>query len=150
MVDPLAFKPVLHARCRMWVKERIRSTELSIASARTGSEEVPAPTQPGSFRAAAGHELERQEVALRNLHLMRAALDRIDPTEPKALPESGALVRTDLGLFYIAVGLGRLVIDGQEYWVVSQDAPLVVAMKDAPPGGITFFNGKAYRMLAIG
>lgn len=153
MADTATLKPALHARCRQWVKERIRSTELAIAGTRAAANDdtkSSAGDKHEVARAMAHQELEKQEVILRNLHLMRTALDRIDPDVPQTQPVPGALVRTDLGLFYIAVGLGRLVVDGQEYWVVSKDAPLVNAMKDAPPGGIAFFNGKAYRMLGIG
>jgi hypothetical protein len=95
-------------------------------------------------------EIEKQQVSLGNLLAMKEVLARIDPTMRQERVREGALVRTDRGLFYIAVGLGRVVVEGAEVLVMSPQAPLAEALGRTPVGGTAHFNGVAYRVVEIG
>ena len=59
-------------------------------------------------------------------------------------------MRTDRGLFYIAVGLGRVMVGDQEVLVMSPQAPLAEALHRTPIGGTARFNGVAHVVVEVG
>jgi hypothetical protein len=150
---PLPLKVTLHNHCLALLDTRIKAAELSIAdtqqSARSDTKSS-AGDKHETGRAMAQLEVEKQQVSLGNLLAMEEVLARIDPTVRQERVREGALVRTDRGLYYIAVGLGRVLVDGQEVMVMSPQAPLAEALQRTPVGGTVRFNGVAQVVLEIG
>lgn len=150
---PPTLKATLHNHCLALLETRIKAAELSIAdtqqSARSDTKSS-AGDKHETGRAMAQLEIEKQQVSLGNLLAMKEVLARIDPTMRQERVREGALVRTDRGLFYIAVGLGRVVVEGVEVLVMSPQAPLAEALGRTPVGGTAHFNGVAYRVVEIG
>ncbi|MBK9288414.1 MAG: 3-oxoacyl-ACP synthase [Flavobacteriales bacterium] len=152
MTDLPTFKPLAHAHCLAVVKERIVDLEANILDTQRSSQsdtKSSAGDKHETGRAMAQLEVEKQQVSLGNLIAMRDVLARLDPTLPHKRVHEGALVRTDRGLFYIAVGLGRLVVDGQEVLVMSPQAPLAEALQRTPIGGTARFNGVAHVVVDV-
>lgn len=153
MTDLPSFKHLTHAHCLAVVNERIVDLEASILDTQRSSQsdtKSSAGDKHETGRAMAQLEIEKQQVSLGNLIAMRDVLARLDPTVPQERVREGALVRTDRGLFYIAVGLGRMVVDGQEVLVMSPQAPLAEALQRTPIGGTARFNGVAQVVVEVG
>lgn len=153
MTDLPSFKPLAHAHCLAVVNERIVDLEASILDIQRSSQsdtKSSAGDKHETGRAMAQLEIEKQQVSLGNLIAMRDVLARLDPAVPQERVREGALVRTDSGLFYIAVGLGRMVVDGQEVLVMSPQAPLAEALQHTPIGGTARFNGLAQVVVEVG
>lgn len=153
MTDLPSFKPLAHARCLAVVNERITDLEASILDTQRSSQsdtKSSAGDKHETGRAMAQLEIEKQQVSLGNLIAMRDVLARLDPTVPQERVREGALVRTDRGLFYIAVGLGRLVVEGQEVLAMSPQAPLAEALQRTPISGTARFNGVAHVVVEVG
>lgn len=131
---------------------RIADLEASIADTQRSSQsdtKSSAGDKHETGRAMAQLEIEKQLVSLGNLLAMREVLARIDPTLPQERVREGALVRTDRGLFYIAVGIGRMVVEGTEVLVMSPQAPLAKALGRTPIGGTAQFNGVAHVVMEM-
>ncbi len=153
MLDLTNFKPLAHAHCLSVVHERITELQASILDIQRSSQsdtKSSAGDKHETGRAMAQLEVEKQQVSLGNLIAMRDVLARLDPTVPQERVREGALVRTVRGLFYIAVGLGRLMVDGQEVLVMSPQAPLAEALQRTPIGGTARFNGVAHVVVEVG
>ena len=60
--------------------------------------------------------------------------------------QAGSLVRTDRGNFYVAIGIGKVTLDGEVYYCVSVGAPLVRAMLGKEVGDEVTFNGVVRRI----
>jgi hypothetical protein len=99
-------------------------------------------------QAMAQLEIEKQQVSLGNQLAMQDVLMRLDPTLPQVRLCKGALVRTDSGLFNVAVGLGRVALNGQDVRVLSPQASLVGVLKGRAIGGAALFNGREHTLLA--
>ena len=63
--------------------------------------------------------------------------------------ETGALVRTDRGWFYIAVPLGEMHLEGTTMMCISPQAPLAQAMRGKIVGERFTVNGNIFRILDI-
>ncbi len=61
----------------------------------------------------------------------------------------GSLVQTDQGLFYLAIGVGRLIVEGKEVFVLSPSAPVGKLFVGRQAGDTLSFNGKQYVVLAV-
>lgn len=146
-------KPAVHALCLALVRERMEQVEAGIADARASAQsdtKSSAGDKHETSRAMAQLEIEKQQVSLGNLLAMQDVLQRLDPTRTNTRMGEGALVRTDSGLFYVAVGLGRIVVAGQEVHVISPQAPLMAVLKGVDIGGSALFNGRRHTMVEVG
>jgi hypothetical protein len=54
----------------------------------------------------------------------------------------GSLAITNKGQFYISVGLGKVVFEGVQYFVVSPTAPVAAALLGKRVGEQAVFNGQ--------
>jgi hypothetical protein len=63
--------------------------------------------------------------------------------------ETGSLVITDNGKFYIAISAGALVVDGETYFAVSPASPVGLKLAGNKVGGSFEVNGKVYRVLEV-
>lgn len=83
----------------------------------------------------------KEQLQMQQLQAMNAckALYQI-PKEAKQQVEHGAVVITDKQRFFIAVGLGKLDMDGESYYVISALAPIYAAMKGKKEGETFTFN----------
>ena len=79
-----------------------------------------------------GREMLQQEInnlqrQLNEILNQQAVIQKIS-CEPMDKVQNGALVKTDKGLFYIAVSAGEIVFGKQKIMTVSAESPLVKAM----------------------
>jgi hypothetical protein len=145
-------KPAVHAHCLALVRERIAQVEAGIADARASGQsdtKSSAGDKHETSRAMAQLEIEKQQVSLGNLLAMQDVLQRLDPARTHTRMSEGALLRTDSGLFYVAVGLGRIEVEGQDVQVISPQAPLVGVLKGLDIGGSVLFNGRKHILLEV-
>ncbi|HEY0975992.1 MAG TPA: hypothetical protein VGE21_00870 [Flavobacteriales bacterium] len=152
MHPPSHLKRLIHGHCVAVLQERIQAAQEAAASIQDSARsdtKSSAGDKHETARAMAQIELEKQQLVLRHLSLMKATLDGMDPDEHHEAVEPGALISTDLGAFYIATSLGKVVVEGVPIWVISPQAPLFQVLKDTPVGEIAFFNGQAYRMQEV-
>lgn len=136
-------KEAVHRHCNALLAERAAETERTIARLALLAQ------GSGAFAADARTGMEKQWAILRNLEEMAAIMATMVPSDQHHAIERGALARTDMGVFYIAVALGRTYFDGIPLWVVAPEAPIVEVLRRTPLGEIAFFNGTAYRMQQV-
>lgn len=61
----------------------------------------------------------------------------------------GALIKTSIGEFLLAVSLGRIVIDGEQLMVISQESPIGKLLFGKNLGEKVSFNNKEIEILKI-
>jgi hypothetical protein len=149
MEDHSRLKQIIHEHCAEALTERIGAAAAAIAQLEALLAGLAGPGAHAKNEALARIELEKQRALLEHLLSMQTLFAGIDPSGHHDRIGSGALVRTDLGMFYIAVALGKIVAQGLHVWVISPQAPIYQVLKDTPVGEIAFFNGQAYRMQRV-
>lgn len=91
----------------------------------------------------AGHQLEQAEQLL-------AALQAINPEQAADTVQLGSMVQTDKGVFYVSVGLGKVLFDEDTYFVVSPTAPVAKVLLGKRAGERASFNGQEIKLLQVG
>lgn len=126
--------------------------ESGIADAR-GSMQSDTKSSAGdkheTARAMAQLEVDKLASAMANMQAMAGVLERIDPHSVHIACGEGSLLRTDRGVLYIAVGLGRLRVDDIDVQVISAQAPLAVLLRGARAGSTATFNDRAIAVLEV-
>jgi hypothetical protein len=79
--------------------------------------------------------------------MARLKLISLDKTYHKV--EFGAIMETDTQIFFIAVALGEISIDGKKIFVISTQSPLYQSMADLKEGEKFTFRDKAQVIKAI-
>lgn len=79
----------------------------------------------------------------------RLLLERLNAS-PASVVGLGAIVHTQAsGIFYLAVSIGKLTVEGTEVMVVSQQSPIGQALLGKHPGDEFGFRGKTDRIVAV-
>lgn len=85
-----------------------------------------------------GREMLQQEInnlqrQLNEVLNQQAVLQKIT-SDPSEKVQNGALVKTDKGLFYVAVSMGEIIFENQKIMTVSAESPLVKIMYNKKVG----------------
>lgn len=117
----------LFTHCHNLIEERIATLELQLNDLRIGAE------SEGKSTAGDKHETGRAMMQLEQEQLQKQIgefkqqaqilLSIRNATESDTI-QQGSLVHTNLGLIYIAIGLGKIMFEDQTVFVISAASPL--------------------------
>jgi hypothetical protein len=144
-------KPQLHALCKAYVQNRMDAAEHAFKDAEQAQNDDTKSSAGDKYetgRAMMQQEKDRNTIQLNEANKLMVALNTIG-TKPSAIAETGSLVITDNGQFYLSISAGKLTVDGVEYFAVSPSSPVGLKMKGLKAGGGFEVNGKKYRILEI-
>lgn len=146
----IKIKEKLLAKC-IEIKEESEANALAAMNdAQQSANEYGAPRDRyDSFRAQMMRKrdmaAQQLSVAEEELRFLRQIKTGIKSTKV----EAGALVVLNTQTLYILVGIGKLVIDNETFYVVSPVVPLVTAMRDLKKGDSFIFRGMTMKILEI-
>ncbi len=145
-------KVTLIAHLRITLQERIAATQTEIAStlhARNSDTKSSAGDKHEVGRAMVQQELDQLEGQLANTRGLLQELERVPMERAFDRVGFGSLVSTDQGLFFIAIGMGALEVNGERCFVISLASPIGQVLKGLQAGEQASFNGKAYSVLLV-
>jgi hypothetical protein len=76
-------------------------------------------------------------------------LRRVDMSRPYSSARFGAVVITESQKIFIAAGIGKVVVDGDEYFVISAMVPFYTAIDGKKAGDTYEFRGKKEKILEV-
>jgi transcription elongation GreA/GreB family factor len=100
-------------------------------------------------RAMVQQELDQLEAQLAKTHVLKAELARVPLDRAFDRAGFGSVVRTGSGTYFMAIGLGRVEVNGAAVFVVSLASPIGQAMNGKHAGETVDFNGKRITILSI-
>lgn len=100
-------------------------------------------------RAMLQLELEKLGNQLHEAQKNLAILNKCRFLERKSTVQSGSIVQTNKGLFFISIGLGHLKNEKAELFVISPSAPLSQLLLGKGTGMEFQWNGQMFRIEAI-
>lgn len=111
------------------ITDKIQSFENLIAETRASSNDTKSSM---GDKYETGREMLQQEInnlqRQLNESLNQLSVIQKISTEPSDKVQTGALVKTNKGLFYVTVSVGEIISDSQKIMTVSSESPLVKAM----------------------
>jgi|TARA_B110001452_G_scaffold6951_1_gene6263 transcription elongation GreA/GreB family factor len=133
-------------------KQKIKSLELLINStteSRDTANKSSAGDKHETSRAKIQTEIDnysRQlDLALNNLHI----IEKVNSSKNNNVATQGSLITTNKGVFFIAIGIGKLQIRSNNYFIISLLSPIGSAMKGLSKNEKFTFRGIKYSIKNI-
>jgi hypothetical protein len=92
-----------------------------------------------------GKQLQDLNSQIDLLQIRRGETDYKSPSSAQL----GSLITTNLGLFYLAIGLGKIEINGSTYFAISPQSPIGLQMVGKKVGEGFEVNGRSYIVMDL-
>ena len=145
-------KSELHVQCLAIVNQRIAVVEQAIADAQATANSDTKSSAGDKYettRSMMQLEIEQNSTQLAEAVKLKDVLRKIDPLMNTTVIQSGSLVITNHGNFYLAVSVGSVTITNESYVVLSPAAPVGALMMGLKPGNEFTFNKKVFKVLQV-
>ncbi|TRX48936.1 3-oxoacyl-ACP synthase [Fulvivirga sp. M361] len=142
----------LYQLCREQIEERIKNIIHAIQLAKESAEGETKSSAGDKYetgRAMMQQEIENQSRQLVESKKLQQALSSIDVKTNTDVAALGSLVITDGAAFYLSVSLGRLKVEGEDYFAISPLSPIGALLSGKKKGDTFSFNGKQIRITDI-
>ena len=152
MSSPNQIKKELYDLCKEAIIKRIESIKRRLADleeARNNETKSSAGDKFETGRAMIQIEEDKSKNQLMEASLVKAELVKIDFKSEKAIIGNGSLVYTNKGVYFISIGIGKVVLDDQMYYCISEKSPIAVILKHKSIGDIFTFNDIKFEVLNI-
>ncbi len=102
-----------------------------------------------SYRAQLLRKRDMFAQQLQKILEQRTILEKIDPDKKSGRVEFGSMVFTGDQKILVAVGLGRIEVEGEDYFVISPGVPIYKSMEGARKGDRFDFRGHSSEILEV-
>ena len=120
-----------------------------IEVARNGETKSSAGDKFETGRAMMQMEEAKLKGQLEKALKVRQVLDQIDPTYTGERIAAGSLVATNRGNYFLAVGLGKIRLEGRVFFCTSMDAPIGRKLHGKQAGDTFTFNELDFSVLGM-
>lgn len=145
-------KKSVHELCLTTINKRISECLDNLASIDESTSNEGKSTAGDKFETGIEmlqQEFERVEMQLKHLRILKDELSYINPAHVRNHVAIGALVTTNLGIYYIATGIGKVIMDKTPIYVLSPESPMVQSLWDKTTGDQAVVNGRNVIIQAI-
>jgi hypothetical protein len=145
-------KQKLYQICEKDVDDKIAMTEQNIASiidSRNNETKSSAGDKFETGRAMMQMEEGKNKSQLMQLKTTKNELLQIKDKGNAEDINAGSLVETNKGVFYISIGLGKVMIDDATYFCISNTSPISLILRGKGVGSEVVFNQRNYKILSI-
>jgi len=145
-------KRILFDHCESYIRERIETATQALSDNREALLQDSKSSAGDKFettREMLQQEIIRNESLLEETKTMQASLGQIDLEQPFTDIQNGCLVKTNLGVFFLAMALGKTTHQHKDYFIISINSPLGVAFRGKRAGDQVSFNGMHYKIEEI-
>ena len=145
-------KQELYRYCYSILEERIQQANRAMDSIQSDSNSETKSSAGDKYETGrAMAQLEKEQHAQRKAMLedMLIRLRQIGCISSKKWVDEGSLVQTNRGMYFIAVGLGTIVLDGQSYHCLSLQSPFGQALLELEVGDDMAFRETEHEIIQI-
>lgn len=145
----LSTKRELYRLCQEYIHQRVEASREAIADAQRSANEETKSSAGDKYetgRAMAQLEIEKNSQQLAESLKIKNTLDQMRIDDPAASVQSGSLVATDHGTFFIAISMGKVVVKGESFVVIAPASPLGQQLMGATTGDTRTFNKLSYKI----
>ncbi len=123
----MTFKEKVHTHCTHLVKERISLAQKLIVEAQTAANQDAKSSMGDKYetsREMMALEMRKASEQLQEASKLKKVLGELKPEKVYSTIVLGSLITTSMGVFYLAVSLGKMEVENKEVFVLSAVAPL--------------------------
>ena len=133
--------------CKNFVQDRIQNAENAMQNAQQSAnseERSTAGDKHDTARAMSHLEQEKSAKYLDEAIKLKRALSELLKVESSEKIDFGSLIITNQGTYFIALSLGVIKLDNEDYFIVSPTSPISIAFKGLVVGDKATFNGRTF------
>lgn len=145
-------KKELYDLCAEYVRKSMDAAELGIKEAQKASNEDTKSSAGDKYetgRAMMQQETNRNLAQLNEANKLLVALNRISTSFTSGKAETGSIIITNNGNFYLAISAGSLMVNGENYFAVSPASPIGLKLTGRTAGDDFTLNGKHYIIQSV-
>lgn len=135
----------VHQICLSVVNQRIAECKENMASIDESSQNEAKSTAGDKFETGIEmlqQEFERIDTQLKHLISLKEELMAINPVPERNRVSPGALVKTNLGTYYISAAVGKVIVDNMSVYALSPQSPMVLSLLGKVVGDQAVVNGR--------
>jgi transcription elongation GreA/GreB family factor len=148
----IELKKELYKQCLDYVQKRMEAAQQAIEEAQKASNDDTKSSAGDKYetgRAMMQQETDRNTVQLNETNKLKVALKQINPNTVSDKAETGSLVITNNGNFYIAISAGVLTLNDEAYFAISSASPIGLKLKGQKIGYEFELNNKHYQIIMV-
>ena len=152
MTDFAKKKQDLIAYCAKFIEDQINHVQAVIDSAKESAQnesKSSAGDKHETGKSLLQLEQENNAMLLNNMLGQKRVISILQKHEPSTKIELGSLISTSQGLYYIAIGIGKVDLLGDTYFVISPSAPVGKMFIGKTINDSISFNGKTIQILDV-
>lgn len=145
-------KKKIQEKCKQIVNEKLKFAQNRVAHLKSEIEletKCSCGDKHETARSILHIEQEKSGSQFTDAMKMKKAIDEINILKPNNHVNLGSLVYTNKGLFFIAISLGKIIVNDQPIYVVSLKSPIGKAFLNKQSGDIITFNSTTYTIKDI-
>lgn len=137
----MKFKQSLHEQVVKLVQKQITELTQAIDKQQEGAQGSSSAGDKHNTEGAMQHlELEKKHIQLATALQNQENLNKIKLTSPNKRVSAGAMVRTNRGLFFFSIALGKIKCSSKDVMVLSLASPIGQVLKNMKIGEEINFN----------
>ena len=147
-----SFKTALHQACLNRIEQRILLAQKAMDDIQESANQETKSSAGDKYetsRAMMQQEKDKYADQLDQAQELRRQLELLDPAITQAQIQTGSLVQTNEGQYYLSVSLGKMVLDNQTVFVLSAAAPLGQTLLHKRIGDKIVFQNRSIEILEI-
>ena len=148
----LDLKQKLYAHCVAFLNKRIDAAQEAIKMAQDSANDETKSSAGDKYetgRAMMQLEIEKNATQLEEAYKQKKMLDLINVELQPLKIQSGSLVFTSQGNFFIAISVGLVVIEDKSFAIVSAQSPIGSRLIGLQTGDSFSFGNKTYKISLV-
>lgn len=137
-------KTALLAKAQEMLRDQIKDIHRQLTELQESSEVEEKSSAGDKFETHQEMLHQTRDILEKRLSSSRAMLAQLNAVPVKELEkvDEGALLQVPMGNIWVSIPMGKVVLDGIDYQLVSRDSPLISALWDLKKGQSADFRGK--------
>lgn len=133
----------LLAKAQETLKEQIKDIQRQLAELQESSEVEEKSSAGDKFETHQEMLHQTRDILEKRLSSSKAMLAQLNAVPVKQLDtiQEGTLFEVAMGQIWVSIPMGKVVLDGVDYQLVSKDSPLVTALWNLKKGEKATFRG---------
>ncbi len=151
-MDLAQLKIKIYTACLNYLNLKIKQFELSLLDLTQGAQndsKSSSGDKHETARAMMQIEYEKIGIQLKEANLQKEELERINPESSSKKITKGSLIKTNKGLLFLSVGIGKISVETNDVIVLSPQSPLGKKLQNLSIGNSAEMNGTTYTIEAI-
>lgn len=148
----LDFKISLHQACLQRVQQAVALALKAMEDAQNAANQETKSSVGDKYETGrAMMQLEKEKYAQQLVQAqdLHQQLERLNPQQQSTQIQLGSLIRSNEGLYYLSVSLGKLIHEGKTVFVLSAASPLGQVLLGKKAGEKIVFQGRNISILEL-